>query len=111
VRAALARRQLLGAKRLRLLPYADGARPAGREVKHLRFEAQVDVWGKAPRDPNEAISAFLKGSDRAIYQGGQYTVTPYGSPVADFVPLIKWVAKKVKDKTEQNQETPPQPAQ
>jgi antitoxin (DNA-binding transcriptional repressor) of toxin-antitoxin stability system len=109
VRAALAKRQLLGAKRLKLLPHAYAAGRAGPEVKRLRFEAQVDVWGKAPRDPNEAISAFLKGSDRAIYQGGQYSVTPYGSPVADFVPLVKWAAKKIKSKTEENQEKPPQP--
>ena len=111
VRAAVAKRQLLGTKRLRGLSSLRVAQPAGPEVKHPRFESQVEVLGKAPRDPNEAISTFLKGPDRAIYQGGQYTLTPYGSPVADFVPLVKWVAKKIKDKTEQNQETPPQPAQ
>lgn len=111
VRAALAKRKVLGTKRLRLLSYPYDVQPAGPEVKHPRFESQVEVWGKAPRDPNEAISTFLKGPDRAIYQGGQYTVTPYGSPVADFVPLIKWAAKKIKDKTEENQEKPPQQPQ
>jgi antitoxin (DNA-binding transcriptional repressor) of toxin-antitoxin stability system len=111
VRAALAKRQPLGTKRLRGLSYLHGAEPAGPEVKNPRFEAQVDVWGKAPRDPNEAISAFLNNSDRAVYQGGQYTVTPYGSPAADFVPLVKWVAKKVRNRTEENQEKPPQQSQ
>jgi hypothetical protein len=111
VKAKLAERQLLGSKRLRLLSYSHAAEAAGPEVKRPRFESQVDVWGKAPRDPNEALSAFFKNSDRAIYQGGQYTVTPYGSPVADFVPLVKWVAKKVKNKTEENEEKPAQQPQ
>ena len=111
VKAALAQRQLLGSKRLRLLTYPHGAQPTNSDARRLRFEAQVDVWGKAPRDPNEAISAFLNNSDRAVYQGGQYTVTPYGSPAADFVPLVKWVAKKVRNRTEENQEKPPQQSQ
>jgi hypothetical protein len=100
VKAALAQRQLLGSKRLRLLTYPHGAQPTNSDARRLRFEAQVDVWGKAPRDPNEAISAFLKESDRAIYQGAP--------PVADFVPLIKWVAKKIKNKTEEKPAQQPQ---
>jgi hypothetical protein len=90
--ARLAQQQLLGSKRLRLLPYTQGAEAAGPEIKGLRFESWVDVWGKAPRDPNEAISGFLKDPDRAIYRGAP--------PSADFVPLIEWVAKKIKNMIE-----------
>ena len=60
LKARLAQQQLLGSKRLRLLTYSQGAEAAGPEIKRLRFESWVDVWGKAPRDPNEAISAFLQ---------------------------------------------------
>jgi hypothetical protein len=109
VRAALAQRQRQGSRPLKLRNYAHDVQPAGSDVKHPRFEARVDVWGQAARDPNEALATFLKNTDRAIYQGGQYAVTPYGSPSVDFVPLAKWVAKKLKNRTEENQEKTQEP--
>ena len=72
---------------------ADGPTPA------LRFDAQVDVEGKAPRDPNEAMAVWWRhfNFQTSIYGRGINIRTPSHPGAFDIVPLVDWLAKKTKE--------------
>jgi hypothetical protein len=88
------------AKRLNLGPYGRlDTSPVAALLEMPRFDSSIDVVGRAPRDPNRAMAVWWKHFDiepPAIYGRGIAFRQPPPPGSVDIVPLIEWIAKKVK---------------
>jgi hypothetical protein len=90
-------------RKLDLGPYGapTGGTPQVEAITDLpRFESTIEVEGRAPLDLNQTMSIWWEHfniSQGAIYGRGTAfrTAPPQGS--VDIVPLVTWVADKVRD--------------
>ena len=66
-----------------------------------RFSAEVEVWGRAPRDLNQTMAVWWDHFDittPAIYGRGTAFRQPPPPGSVDITPLVNWLVKKVKDR-------------
>ena len=88
-------------KRLKLGPYGRlDVSPVSALLETPRFDSSIDVVGRAPRDPNQAMAVWWKHFDiepPAIYGRGTAFRQPPPPGSVDIVPLVEWIAKKIKD--------------
>ena len=87
-------------KRLNLGPYGRlDTSPVSALLEMPRFDSSVDVVGRAPRDPNRAMAVWWKHFDiepPSIYGRGTAFRQPPPPGSVDLVPLVQWVADKIK---------------
>lgn len=91
------------AARLKLGPYGDPRPrpPVQGLLDGPRFEIEIDVYGKAPPDPNETMAIWWRRFDLepgSIYgRGIAFRQSPPKNS-ADITPLVEWLAKKLKQR-------------
>jgi hypothetical protein len=67
-----------------------------------RFHSSIDVEGLAPKDLNETMAIWWRHFDLpapAVYgQGSNYRPGSTLAPAVNILPVIDWVADKIKDR-------------
>ncbi|HEY7412353.1 MAG TPA: hypothetical protein VII13_16530 [Vicinamibacteria bacterium] len=87
---------------LKLGPYGRGEQaPPVHDVLDLpRFESRVEVRAYVPPDPNETMQVWWRhySLESSVYGRGYNIQTPVHPGSINILPLVEWIADKVKKK-------------